>query len=116
MGEFRVLVCGSRNGYDERKLSEFLDRLNLETPINQVITGGGTGVDQQALDWAKSLNIDTKVYPADWDQFGRAAGPIRNQQMADLKPDLVVAFPGGRGTADMVRRALKSVIKVIQVE
>ena len=46
--------------------------------------------------------------PADWTKHGKAAGPIRNQKMLDECPDLVVAFPGGKGTADMVRRAMKA--------
>jgi len=54
---------------------------------------------------------------AKWSKHGRAAGPIRNQEMIDeCKPDLVVAFPGGRGTADMVRRAKAAGIRVIEVQ
>ena len=55
-------------------------------------------------------------YPAPWKRFGPSAGGIRNQQMLDEgKPDLVVAFPGGKGTADMVRRAENAGVKVIKV-
>jgi hypothetical protein len=57
------------------------------------------------------------VYPADWAKHGRAASPIRNQQMLDEgRPNLVVAFPGGRGTADMVRRARSAGVEVIEVD
>jgi hypothetical protein len=53
---------------------------------------------------------------ADWNTHGRAAGPIRNQRMLDeVKPELVVAFPGGRGTADMVRRAREAGVNVYLV-
>jgi hypothetical protein len=52
-------------------------------------------------------------YPADWARHGNAAGLVRNQQMLDDgKPDLAVAFPGGKGTADMVRRARKAGIPI----
>lgn len=45
-------------------------------------------------------------YPADWEKHGRAAGPIRNEKMLIVgTPDMVLAFPGGRGTADMIRKA-----------
>ena len=48
----------------------------------------------------------------DWKKYGKKAGPLRNQQMLEEgKPDLVVAFPGGNGTADMVRRAKKANIE-----
>ena len=57
------------------------------------------------------------VYMADWDGLGRKAGPIRNQRMLDDgKPDLGIAFPGGRGTADMVRRAREAGVETIQVQ
>ena len=50
--------------------------------------------------------VVVEEFKADWDKFGRAAGPIRNAQMLrEGKPDLVVAFPGGRGTANMVAQA-----------
>jgi len=52
---------------------------------------------------------------ANWAELGRKAGPIRNQQMLDEgKPNLVVAFPGGRGTADIVRRARAAGIEVVE--
>jgi hypothetical protein len=55
--------------------------------------------------WAEGIGVRCDVYEADWISLGRKAGPIRNQRMLEEgKPDLVMAFPGGRGTADMVRR------------
>lgn len=52
---------------------------------------------------------------ADWSKYGKAAGPMRNQKMLDeYKPDLVVALPGGRGTADMVSRARVAGVEVIE--
>ena len=56
------------------------------------------------------------VAEADWAKHGRKAGPIRNQRMIDEgRPDLVVAFPGGTGTADMVERARVAGIRVIEI-
>lgn len=56
-------------------------------------------------------------YPADWKRDGRGAGPIRNQRMIDEgKPHIVIAFPGGKGTADMVMRAEMAGIPVVKVE
>ena len=55
------------------------------------------------------------VFPAEWDKYGVSAGPIRNQKMIDEgKPDLVFAFPGGRGTTDMIRRAAVAGIRVVR--
>jgi SLOG family YspA-like protein len=106
-----------------------LDRLALnswpKTPEDEygnwlpnvvIITGGASGVDSTATDWAAVNWCQFKEYKADWKKHGRAAGPIRNQRMLDEgKPDLVVAFPGGRGTADMVKRAKAAGVPVHEV-
>jgi hypothetical protein len=56
------------------------------------------------------------MFPADWEKYGKAAGPIRNQQiLVEGKPDLVVAFQGGRGTANMVSRAQQAGVPVVEI-
>ncbi|MBN8978812.1 MAG: DUF2493 domain-containing protein [Rhizobiales bacterium] len=117
----RVLVCGGRDFNDRELLDRtlrFIDR--HRGPIGTIIHGAAPGADTLAATWAKDVALDVAgeilAFPADWKQHGRAAGPIRNQRMLDEgKPDLVVAFPGGRGTADMVARARKAGIKVMEV-
>jgi hypothetical protein len=69
-----------------------------------------------AMNWANWQKIPQGKYPADWRRDGSSAGHIRNQQMLDSEPiDLVVAFPGGSGTADMVRRARAADIPVMEI-
>ena len=81
-----------------------------------LIHGAARGADEGAARWAKSEGIASRAYPANWRKHGKAAGPIRNQQMLDDgRPDFVVAFPGGRGTADMVRRAHAAGVPVYEV-
>lgn len=82
-----------------------------------IINGGAHGADKASTDWAVCAYVPFNEYPADWKKHGKAAGPIRNQQMIDIgKPNVVIAFPGGSGTADMVNRAKKANIKVIEVK
>lgn len=89
-------------------------RLHEATPISALIQGGARGADRSAAECARGLGIKVVTVPADWRTHGKAAGPIRNQRMIDdFKPDLVLAFPGGRGTADMVSRARAAGIEVI---
>ena len=110
-GYKRVLVCGSRNWTDEEKVYRELQGRATDT----LIEGGAVGTDTLARMCAERLGLRVEEYPADWKMHGRAAGPIRNQQMLDEgKPDLVMAFfmPGSRGTVDMVRRAINSGIPV----
>lgn len=107
----RVLACGGRNWHDPRE--EFLGLFRALKP-SVVIHGGARGADSAAKVAAWRLKIPSKEYPADWETHGRAAGPIRNQQMlTDGKPDLVVAGIGGRGTADMVSRARQAGVPVV---
>jgi len=110
----RVLVCGGRDYSDEFAVFGALDALRRRHGRLTIIQGGAPGADALARKWA-SIQTSTHLInePADWEAHGRAAGPIRNQRMLDEhKPDLVLAFPGGRGTADMVRRAKAAGVKV----
>lgn len=110
----RVLVCGGRDYTDRRRVFEVLDGKHAETPIATIIEGGALGADRSGYAWACARNIEVETYPADWEKHGKRAGPIRNAMMlTEGKPDLVIAFPGGRGTADMVRRAQSAGIPVI---
>ncbi len=105
----RVLVCGGRDFCDTALAYKALDRLHREHGFDVLIEGDARGADRIAGYWARRSGIDNLRFPADWSAHGKAAGPIRNQRMIDEgKPDLVVAFPGGRGTADMVSRAEKA--------
>lgn len=121
----RVLVCGGRNFGDYINLKAVLDSINADRGIDMVIHGGASGADKLASQWV----VDTRLsgndgrlimrvsFPANWRDHGKSAGPIRNQKMIDQgNPDLVIAFPGGRGTADMVARARKAGIEVMMVD
>lgn len=81
-----------------------------------IIAGKAKGADSGAVDWAVVNWVSFKEYPADWSKYGKRAGYIRNKQMLEEgKPDLVIAFPGGRGTAMMVDLAKKAGVEVIEV-
>lgn len=109
----RVLVCGGRNYNDRRSVYAFMDAHHAEQPIKLLIAGGARGADNLAADWAVYRQVPKRIFPAQWEQYGKRAGPMRNQQMLEEgKPDLVIAFPGGRGTADMIRRATAAGVPV----
>ena len=128
----RVLVCGGRNFGLVEKEHDFIIRI-LETefcptPTEDtetwlpprdlvIISGAAKGVDTIAIDWAVVNFTQCEEYPADWDKYGKAAGIIRNKQMLEKgKPDLVIAFPGGKGTHNMVELAKKEGIPVKEFE
>lgn len=110
----RILVCGGRDFWQRERLYEVLDDLTLGQEDIVIISGRAKGADTLAIDWAEEAGVDLLKFPADWEKHGRRAGPIRNQQMLDEgRPDIVVAFPGGKGTADMIERARKAGVEVI---
>jgi len=115
-GDMRVLVCGGRNYNDSIRISTVLTELDLTRPFTALIHGGASGADRIAGKWATAGGLTVESYPAEWGKFGYAAGPKRNAQMlAEGKPDIVVAFPGGKGTADMVRRAKAAGVEVMEI-
>ena len=112
----RVLITGSREWTDVATMCEEFCKLPDDTVI---IHGGARGADTMADQMARGEHMRVEVFPADWKAHGKAAGPLRNQQMLDEgKPDLVLAFPTpkSRGTWDMVRRAKSAGVEVRVIE
>lgn len=113
----KVLVCGGRD-YDNNLfvmsvMATFQDHFNK--PIH-VVHGAASGADFLAGEVAKTWHWEVSEYPAEWNKHGRAAGPIRNQQMlVDAKPDFGIAFPGGRGTQDMLGRLIAAGIPTLDL-
>ena len=113
----RVLVTGGRDYRGRWVVFDVLDALHRgpEGPITVIVSGGARGADSLGEDWAATRGVRVEVHPARWDLHGRRAGPIRNAEMLDTRPDVVVAFPGGRGTADCVAGAERRGLRVIRV-
>ena len=126
----KVLVCGGRwygwtVDFNTKKVirnieeyDKFNDTMNeLLSQDLRLISGHASGADSLAEEWAFRHSIPIYVFPARWTGTDKLAGFKRNQQMLDEgKPDVVLAFPGGKGTADMITRARKANIEVIEVE
>lgn len=111
----KVIVCGGRNYNNQIFINDKLDELHIKKEIKTVIQGGASGADFCAGIWAKNKSIEVRQYDAEWKIHGRGAGAIRNRRMLyDGKPDLVVAFPGGKGTTDMKRQARNAGVQVIE--
>lgn len=111
----RVLVCGGRTFEDAGLIYSTLDEVN-KYKIGWVISGGAKGADFWAEEWARSREVPFLVVPAQWSVHGNSAGPIRNQKMLDdCRPTIVIAFPGGSGTAHMVSVAQKFLVPVLKI-
>ncbi|RWO57146.1 MAG: DUF2493 domain-containing protein [Mesorhizobium sp.] len=132
--ELRVLVCGGRDFSDGMKMHFALQDLWDERgPFAVIIHGNARGADAEAKEWALEKGIKHAPFIAAWEDltapgaviryikatgkpYNANAGPQRNQRMIDDgKPDIVVAFPGGKGTRDMIDRARRAGLEVIEV-
>lgn len=132
-----VILCGGRKYSDYDQVKKVLDHLDSEG-MTVLVSGGCTGADRLARRWAEERGYTPgpsrerprvwhlipehggtykqyMEYPALWGTYGRSAGPIRNREMLEeTRPDLVVAFPGHRGTADMKEQAKRRNVKVVE--
>jgi hypothetical protein len=112
----RVLVCGGRAYGDAAKVFGMLDELHWRRPITQIIQGGAAGADAIARAWAETAGVKVRTYTGVRTESGKSSWSKGNQRMLDEgKPQLVVAFPGVRRTADMVRRAKRAEVTVLEV-
>lgn len=121
MSWFKLLVTGGRNYADwvkvQNTLNPYFEKYAHEMIL---IEGGAQGADRLAQQWARKKGIHVATVNANWDWWKdqgsiKRAGPARNLAMAMLAPDVLVAFPGGNGTAHMVEIARWSDIPVVQV-
>ena len=117
---FKVLVCGGRNYNNDQLLYTILDHMydeyGLLGPI-VIIHGGARGADTLGDQWAKDRQIPIEEFKAEWDIYGKSAGYIRNKRMlVEGKPNLVIAFPGGAGTQNMINLAKASAVEVWTID
>ena len=109
----RILVCGSRNWQHKDIIRFCLQYFTFNANIEYVIEGEALGADSLSREAAKDLDIPVLKFPAEWEKYGKAAGPIRNKQMLEEgKPDYILAFHNdiqkSKGTVNMIKQAEKS--------
>lgn len=112
----KILVCGGRDYTNCDRVWATLDSWRASNGELTIIEGGATGADRLAQNWALDRKQKVLTFHADWKSLGRSAGPIRNRRMLNEgKPDLVLAFPGGRGTRGMVEMARAAGVDVVEI-
>jgi predicted Rossmann-fold nucleotide-binding protein len=109
----KILVCGGRDYKNVSAVRHALTALHARKSITLIIEGGAPGADRLAREWAEASGVPVRTFEAEWERFGRRAGPLRNKGMLDEgEPDGVVAFPGGTGTNNMIDLATAYRVKV----
>lgn len=95
-----ILVAGSRNYYNYSEFKNVMDYTNNKYHIIEIISGGARGADSLAERYAKENNIPIKVFPANWDMYGKTAGFIRNTEMhnylQNFKDRMCICFWDGQ--------------------
>lgn len=104
----KLIICGGR---DYTFTPQDYGKLNQLQGVTEVFTGCSSGADYYGEVWAHSKGLKVKRFPADWETYGKKAGPYRNRQMAE-EADAVAVFPGGKGTDSMLWWAEKKKLQV----
>ena len=108
----RIIIAGSRTS-SEHQVREALEYCDWKGFISCVVSGGAKGADRVGEIWAKENGLEIKLFPAEWEKFGRRAGPLRNQSMAEYANGLISVWDGeSRGTANMIELALNIGLRV----
>lgn len=109
----KVIIAGGRDFKGENIHAEWIKEKFIELDCTEIVSGHCAGADYFGEVIAHIVEIPCTIFPADWAALGKSAGPVRNEQMAEYA-DACILFPGGRGTEDMKRRALKHGLKVVE--
>ena len=96
----KVIVAGGRDFFPEFKHSQWLTEQLHELKATHIISGKARGADSFGEEIGRLLRLDIIEYPANWDRYGKKAGPLRNEEMAKVA-DACILFPGGQGTKNM---------------
>jgi hypothetical protein len=123
-GAVSVIVCGGRDYADKEELDNALSFLWLCYPKLHLIAGGARGADRLAARWAHENGVDCEEVEADWETYGKRAGVLRNTAMlarllrrqATGQRVMVLAFRGGKGTANMCEQAVNANVRVWRID
>ena len=113
----KIIIAGSRNMVPIKEDWVLLDRLLIEMSITEIVSGCAKGADTFGEEWADDQRLPVKKFPADWDKYGKNAGPIRNKQMAEYADGLVAfRFKNSKGTTNMIKQARECELEVVVID
>lgn len=111
----KVIIAGGRDYNLTKSDFDLLDYISTKWQISEVVSGGADGADFGGEVWAENKKIPVKKFPANWKEYGKAAGPIRNAEMAAYA-DGVILFPGGKGTKNMFETAKEFCLEILIIK
>lgn len=100
----KFIIAGSRRTADAAdEVCCAIHEFELADDVTELVSGASGNVDLAGEEWARGNGIPIKRFPADWDKHGKAAGPIRNREMAEYADVLIAIWDGKtKGTANMI--------------
>jgi len=108
----KVIICGGRNYQLNDDDYDVINKLHKEYSFSCIVSGHATGADRCGEVWALDNGVEIRTFPANWKKYGKAAGPMRNKQMAEFA-EALIAFPGGYGTVNMINQAITKKLKML---
>lgn len=111
----RIVVTGGRDFTDREMVVSAMSALGVGDG-DVIVDGCASGADTLCAEVASKLGAKIEPHPADWKRYGKAAGPLRNNEMIDSGCDFLLAFPGGRGTSECKAYARRRGVRVIEAE
>lgn len=111
----KVLACGGRDYRDQKHVDQVMDQIKAHYGELLLIHGNAGGADGLVAYWGIRAGVWQARVSALWAAHGRSAGPLRNLAMLELKPDICIAFPGGPGTAHMIKVAREAGVPTYEV-
>lgn len=111
---FKVIIAGTRSFQDYELLQSYVDyMLSRTTDVIEIVSGGAKGADALGECYAKEHGYRLKIFPANWEQYGKAAGYRRNAEMAAYADALIAFWDGkSRGTMHMINLAKQHHLKI----
>lgn len=110
----RVIIAGGRDFVPSQRDEAIVSTLLALHKATEVVSGGAAGADRFGEDVARAAGLPVRMFRADWDKHGKAAGPLRNREMAEYA-DAIILFPGGRGTRSMFDEAVRRGLQLLYV-
>lgn len=109
----KVIIAGSRTIHDFNLILEVIEKSGFKDQITEIVSGFAKGVDKLGAWYGEKHGIPVTPFLPDWTSHGKAAGPIRNRQMAEYADALIAVWDGeSPGTANMIEEAKKRSLKL----
>lgn len=110
----KVIIAGSRDIVNYNMVKDIID--NSDFVITEVVSGMARGVDSIGIRYAKENNLPLTCFPASWDKYGKASGPIRNQEMAEYADALICIYMSdSKGSKDMIKKAIDNNLHIYAI-